>query len=139
MTGPSPSPGRGIAIAFALGAVAGVVGALLLPPLVRPHLPAALRGSDLLMSGVVVAKGTEGDRLLLTLATPQGTTLATFTKETAKIDLLVRVGDSLAVEVREYGPFVENPRIARVVSNGQVRTVPPARDTTPRAPIDSPS
>jgi hypothetical protein len=109
-----------VAIAFIIGAVTGIVGTILLPPLLRPYIPTALRGAEQVLDGVVVAKGTEGERLLITLSTPQGTTLATFTKETAKIDLLVREGDSLALAVREYGPFVENPRIARVVSSGAV-------------------
>jgi len=123
--------GRGVAIAFVLGAGAGILGAMVLPRLLGRYLPTALRGAEQMLDGVVVAKGTEGGRLLITLSTPEGTTLATFTKETAKIDLLVREGDSLAVAVRKYGPFVENPRIARVVSTGGARRPAPP-DTTGR-------
>lgn len=129
--------GRGVALAFVLGAVAGIVGAIVLPPL-RRYLPTALRGPEQVLNGVVVAKGAEGGRLLITLSTPEGTTLATFTKQTAKIDLLVREGDSLALAVRKYGPFVEDPRITRVVSTAGVpRTALP--DTTRRPSHGPPS
>lgn len=125
----APAEGRrggGVAMVFGLGIVAGIIGAIMLPPLLGRYLPTALRGPEQVLTGVVVAKGAEGGRLLITLSTPQGTTLATFTKETAKIDLLVRAGDSLALAVRKYGPFVENPRITRVVSTGGVpRTAAP--------------
>jgi hypothetical protein len=100
--------------------ITGAIAAIVLPPLLQPHLPAALRGAEQELNGVVIAKGVEGGRLLITLSTPQGTTLATFTEETAKIDLLVRTGDTLALRVNDYGPFIENPRIARVVSTGEV-------------------
>lgn len=127
MTAPAEGRrGRKVAIAFVVGAVVGMVGAIVLPPLLHRYLPSALRAPEQMLRGVVVAKGKEGGRLLITLATPQGTTLATFTEGTAKIDLLVQEGDSMALAVRKYGPFVENPRIARVVSAGVApRAAPP--------------
>lgn len=130
--------GRGVAIAFVLGAVAGILGAVALPPLLGRYLPAALRGPEQVLSGVVVAKGAEDGRLLITLSTPQGATLATFTKQTAKIDLLLREGDSLAVVVGKYGPFVENPRIARVVSSGSVPRKPAADTSAPSSKVPPP-
>ena len=58
----------------------------------------------------------EADRVLLTLPTDGGTVLATFTVDLAEIDLMIQQGDSVALEVEEYAPFVENPKIARVVT-----------------------
>jgi hypothetical protein len=122
--------GRAMGLAFLFGMIIGAVAALVLPPLLQPHLPAALRGGEQELSGVVIAKGMEGNRLLVTLSSPQGTTLATFTEDVSKIDLLVRPGDSLALRVDDYGPFIENPRIARVVSAGGAPREMPS-DTIP--------
>lgn len=134
-----PGRGRAAAVAFVIGVLGGVLGAVLLPRLLHPYLPAALRGEKQVLEGVVIAKGAEGGRLLITLSTSQGTMLATFTEETAKIDLLVRAGDTLSLGAREYSPFIENPRIVRVVSTGGVPRAVPADTVSsrPAAPADT--
>lgn len=98
-----------------IGIVLGVLGMVFLPGVAGPYLPAALRGGDAEVNGVVEAKSTSEDRLLLTVGSDAGATLVTFTKDIAEIDLLVGVGDSVLLSVDEYKPFIEDARIRRVM------------------------
>jgi len=97
-----------------IGVALGASGALLGPRLAGPYLPEAIRGKATILEGEVVRKQREGDRLLLTVVTAEGGILATFRKKVAEVDLLVERGDTLALALRGYEPFVEDPRIARV-------------------------
>lgn len=99
---------------FLLGLVAGVLGALFLPDLVRPYLPGAFRGEGQEVAGVVEAKSREPERLLLTIGGDAGAVLVTYTKQVPEIDLLVEPGDSVVLAVREYAPFIENQSLRRV-------------------------
>jgi hypothetical protein len=109
---------------FLLGLVAGVLGTLFLPGIVRPYLPGVLRGEGAEVSGIVEAKSREPERLLLTIGGDAGAVLVTFTKQVPEIDLLVEPGDSVVLAVREYAPFVENPSLRRVQKAGEFgRTV----------------
>jgi len=117
-----------VVISLLVGVVVGVLGALILPSIARPYLPRSLRGEDL--PGVVRAKQRDGDRLLLTVVTQTGTVLATYTEEVAGIDMLVQVGDSVALEVGEYEPFLMNPEIGRVLKGPEM----PAGTPMPVAP-----
>lgn len=101
------------------GLVLGVLGTVFLPDLVRPHLPPLLRGKATRVQGLVVGKGRDGDRLLLTVDTPQGAMLATFQKRVPEIDLLVASGDSVTLGVAAYRPFVEGPELLGVRKPGQ--------------------
>jgi len=107
------------------GVVIGVLAAVFLPDLARPYLPDALRGAEEQVAGVVEAKSTEGDRLLLTVGSEAGATLVTFRKDIAEIDLLVSVGDSVRLAVDEYAPFIEDARINRVMKPRDWRMAPP--------------
>ncbi|MGI9038047.1 MAG: hypothetical protein ACR2GQ_04205 [Gemmatimonadota bacterium] len=98
-----------------IGIVLGVLGMVFLPGVAGPYLPAALRGGGAEVNGVVEAKSTSEDRLLLTVGSDAGATLVTFTKDIAEIDLLVGVGDSVLLSVDEYKPFIEDARIRRVM------------------------
>lgn len=111
------------------GLVLGVLGTLFLPDLVRPYLPAVLRGKATRVQGLVVGKGRDGDRLLLTVDTPQGAMLATFQKRVPEIDLLVSSGDSVTLGVAAYRPFVEGPELLGVRKPGRASTRPAAADT----------
>lgn len=66
------------------------------------------------VKGVVVKKQRESARLLLTLSTPKGVLLATFTEKIDELDLLIAEGYATTIRLRAYSPFVENPVIERV-------------------------
>ncbi|HKK28562.1 MAG TPA: hypothetical protein VKB18_10800 [Gemmatimonadota bacterium] len=101
------------------GIVLGIAGTIFLPDLVRPHLPAALRGSGTRVRGLVVEKGRDGDKLLLTVDTPDGALLATFRRRVPEIELLVARGDSVTLGVSAYRPFVEGPELLGVRKPGE--------------------
>ncbi|HKK08026.1 MAG TPA: TOBE domain-containing protein [Gemmatimonadota bacterium] len=101
------------------GLVLGVLGTVFLPGLVRPYLPAALRGGATRVHGRVVEKGRDGERLLLTVDTPDGAMLATFHKRVPEIDLLVAPGDSVTLGVDAYRPFIEGPELLGVRKPGE--------------------
>lgn len=97
-----------------IGVAVGVAGTLLLPDLVRPHLPPALRLGEEEVAGLVVEKRKEGERLLLTVDTDRGASLVTFTRRVPEIDLLVAQGDSVTLGLGAYAPLVEDPTLAGV-------------------------
>lgn len=131
------------------GVVIGALGAVFLPDLAAPYLPGALRGDRVEVAGVVEAKSSEADRLLLTVGSEAGAMLATFRADLAEIDLLVSVGDSVILTVDGYAPFVDDARISRVMKQGDWRAgpagtpdagrgmEPPDTSGTPEAAIDT--
>lgn len=106
------------------GLVIGVLGAVFLPDLAGPYLPDALSGDQDQVAGVVEAKSTEGDRVLLTVGSEAGATLVTFRDDIAEIDLLVSVGDSVLLTVDDYAPFINDARISRVMKPRDWRVAP---------------
>ena len=98
-----------------IGVILGVLGTIFLPRLAGPYLPDGLRGEAVQVAGIVEAKSTAGERLLLTVASEAGATLVTFREDVAEIDLLVGVGDSVLLAVDEYAPFVDDADIRRVM------------------------
>jgi hypothetical protein len=102
------------ALLFLAGLVAGVLLATIGPPVVQPYLPAMLRGKVESVEGKVTRKQREDGRLLLTLVTPRGAILATFTKKVAEVDLLVAEGDTVTLGLRRLEPFVDDPVIQSV-------------------------
>jgi hypothetical protein len=100
---------------FVLGFFSAVVVNLVAPELLTPYtqkfIPAAQIES---VKGVVVKKERDASRLLMTLSTPKGVLLATFTQKIDEIDLLVAEGYATTIQLRTYSPFVENPVIERV-------------------------
>jgi hypothetical protein len=115
---------------FVLGVVAGLFIAIVGPRVLRPYLSAGAEPERRELEGVVRAKHSDQDRVLLTIPTAEGTLLATFTENVAEIDLLVVQGDSIALGLAAYEPFVTNPPIARVGTKGWA----PAADTVGMAP-----
>ena len=100
---------------FLVGIAVGIGGTMVAPDMVGPYLPAALRvNKTVTVEGEVIRKVREGDHLLLTVQTTQGTVLATFRKKVAEIELLVQQGDTLTLTVSRYEPFVSDPAIERV-------------------------
>jgi hypothetical protein len=103
------------ALLFLVGLVTGAVLATIGPPVVQPYLPAMLRGKVESVEGKVTRKQREDGRLLLTLVTPRGAILATFTKKVAEVDLLVAEGDTVTLGLRRLEPFVDDPVIQSVM------------------------
>ena len=98
-----------------IGIALGVVGTIFGPDVAGPYLPETFRGKKTeTIDGEVVRKLREGDRLLLTVQTSQGSFLVTFKKKVAEIDLLVQQGDTVTLALSRYEPFVEEPAILRV-------------------------
>lgn len=115
---------------FLLGIAVGAAGAIWLPDLVGPRLPAGLGGGGEVVEGPVLAKKREDQRLLLTVDTGKGAMLASFTARVPEIDLLVGEGDTVSLGVSRYRPFVEDPSFEGVrkvpVPAGARRDLPPA-------------
>lgn len=103
-----------VALSLVLGLALGVAGTILGPRLAGPYLPEWIRGKAERIEGTVIRKQWEKDRLLLSVESPQGAILATFTERVAEVDLLVDRGDTLTLVVARYEPFVQDPEIARV-------------------------
>ena len=118
-----------------LGIILGVIGALLWPRFVTPHLPAGLAPSMEAVDGVVLRKAREDERLLLTIETAQGAALATFTEKVPEIDILVDEGDAVTLALPAYEPFVENPAIRGVRKGaGAVAAEPPPSEEPAESP-----
>ena len=110
---------KGGGLAWLLGGiVVGVLGTVFLPRLADPYMPAALRGAQQEVAGIVEAKSAKEDRLLLTIGSEAGAMLITYSRNVAEIDLLIDVGDSVVLVVDEYAPFVDDAKIRRVMKRG---------------------
>lgn len=106
--------GRRGLLAFLLGVALGAAVALFAPRFLGPYLPASIAGGGETVEGEVLGKRLEGERLLLTVETPRGAVLATFRDRVAEIDLLVEEGDSVALGLGRYRPFVDDPDVEGV-------------------------
>jgi hypothetical protein len=115
-------------VPFLIGAVLGVLGTIYLPGYVRPYLPEFFVKKDTIVTGTVAAKQRNDNTLLLTVDTPRGAVLITITKKVDEIDLLIGEKNTIDFALKEYSPFVENPRITRVV-----KEEPLAKPETPKA------
>lgn len=108
------------AVVFLVGLAVGVAAAVGGPRVAGPYLPEMFRDRREVVEGAVARKLREPERLLLTVVTPRGAILATFTERVSEVDLLVAEGDELTLDLRRFEPFVENPVIQ------SVRKHPPA-------------
>lgn len=117
-----------IPVALLVGIALGVAGTIAAPRTLGPYLPAALQGKTELVAGKVLRKLPEGDRLLVTVLTPHGAILATFTRRATEINLLVSEGDTLTLALARYEPFLTDPVIRGV------RKLEPAGASGPPAP-----
>ena len=105
---------QGAILTFAAGIALGAGGTIYGPELVAPYLPEVLQRKFPNLEGTVVAEKREGDRLLLTIHTQEGSILATFKEKVAETELLISEGDLITLVLRQYKPFVEDPAIGRV-------------------------
>lgn len=126
---------KGKLLTFVLGIVLGAVVASLWPRFVTPRLPAGLRSSAAAVEGTVIRKQRDGERLLLTIDTPEGAALATFTEKVPEIDLLVEEADVVTLGLGGYEPFLENPTIRGVV---KVEVAPESASPPPAEQILAP-
>ncbi len=101
----------GFILGFFSAMILDLVAPELLEPYTRQFIPATQIES---VSGKVVKKDREPTRLLMTLSTPKGVLLATFTQKIEELDLLIAEGYTTTIRLRTYSPFVENPVIERV-------------------------
>lgn len=132
---------RNLMMVFFVGLGLGVVGGVLAPRLLAPHLPTAGLSGDGegAVRGVVTAKSKKADRLLVTVVGAEGAVLVTFEEKIEEIDLLVEEGDTLALDLGGYKPFVSDPTIRAVMKPKAGKAAGPGAapdtamaDTTPR-------
>jgi hypothetical protein len=88
-------------VTLLVGAGLGAAGTVYLPPMVDPYLPAQLRIRARVVEGQVVNKQREPNRLLVKIQTETGVILATYS-------------DTIALELRNDEPVVDDPHIERV-------------------------
>jgi hypothetical protein len=106
--------GWGVVLVFVVGIAVGAAGAVYGPRWAEPYLPEGLRAKVELVEGEIVRKQREGERLLLTVVTPEGALLASFKTRVTEITLLADEGDRVTLALPRYVPFVEDPVIRGV-------------------------
>lgn len=109
---------------FLAGLVLGIVAAIFVPALVRPYIPEWITGKTIVVKGTVAAKQKKENVLLLTVDTPEGVLLATFKKKVDEINLLINEHDSIEFTLPKYMPFIDDPKIIRVVKEQQAAPEP---------------
>ncbi len=119
-------------VPFVFGVILGVLCMIYLPKYVRPYLPESIVGKEIMVKGTVAAKEKIGDALLLTVSTPEGALLATFKMKANEVDLLVNEKDEIQFYLPKYMPFIDDPKIIRVVKEQQAV---PTLAETPAAPV----
>jgi hypothetical protein len=115
-----------IATPLLIGLVLGVLAAVYLPGVVRPYLPEWVTGKTIVVKGTVAAKQKKEKVLLLTVETPEGVLLATFKRKVDEINLLVNEKDAIEFTLPKYMPFIDDPKIIRVVKEQQAVPEPAA-------------
>jgi len=112
-------------VPFVLGLILGILGTIFLPNYVRPYIPEWLTGKPVVVvKGTVAAKQKKVDALLLTVETPDGVLLATFKKKVDEINLLINEKDAIEFTLPKYMPFIDDPKIIRVVKEQQPAPAP---------------
>jgi hypothetical protein len=117
-------------VPFVIGLMLGILGTIFLPNYVRPYIPQWVIGKAVVVKGTVTAKQKKDSALLLTVDTPEGVLLATFTRKVDEINLLVNEKDTLEFTLPKYMPFIDNPKIMRVVKE-QPKAPEPAPEAKP--------
>ncbi len=107
-------------ISLIIGIIIGISVTIIEPDFIKPYFSVFSIGKLDSIEGKVIMKILEQDKLLLTVHTPQGATLATFNKKVSEIDLLVEKGDSVTLSLRKYKPFIKNPIIKSVKKGEQI-------------------
>jgi hypothetical protein len=109
---------------FVFGLILGILCTIYLPRYVQPYLPEFIAGNETVLKGTVIVKEKKGDTLLLTVSTPEGALLATFKHKTNEIDRLIKEKDEVQFTLPNYVPFIDDPKIVRVVKEQQTGTPP---------------
>ena len=109
---------------FLFGLVLGIVGTIFLPNYVRPYIPQWVMGPAVVVKGTVAAKQKKENVLLLTVDTPEGMLLATFTRKVDEINLLISEKDAIEFTLPKYMPFIDDPKIIRVAKEQQAAPAP---------------
>jgi hypothetical protein len=112
------------AVPFIFGLVLGILGMVFLPNYVRPYIPEWITGKTIVVKGTVAAKQKKENVLLLTVDTPEGVLLATFKKKVDEINLLINEKDVIEFTLPKYMPFIDDPKIIRVVKEQQAAPEP---------------
>jgi len=122
-------------VPFVIGIILGILCMIYLPKYVQPYLPESMVGKETVVKGTVAAKEKKGNALLLTVNTPEGALLATFKMKADEVDLLVNEKDEIQFSLPKYMPFIDDPKIIRVVKEQQA--VPTLAETpaTPVGPV----
>ncbi len=123
-----------LSFTFLTGFVLGVGAATRGPALVAPYLPKSISGQSERIEGEVLRKQREANRLLLKVATAQGTMLVTFTQKVAELDLLLEPGDMVALITTGYATFVDDPTVERVQRQGGAGVAPSPPPVSPSGP-----
>ncbi len=116
---------------FVFGLILGILCTIYLPKYVRPYLPESMMGKETEVKGTVAAKEKKGDALLLTVNTPEGALLATFKKKADEVNLLINEKDEIQFILPKYMPFINDPKIIRVVKEQQAVPAPAEAPTSP--------
>jgi hypothetical protein len=111
-------------VPFVFGLALGILCTIYLPKYVRPYLPELLVGKETVVKGTVAAKEKKGDVLLLTVNTPEGALLATFGKKAEEVNLLINEKDDVDFILPKYMPFIDDPKIIRVLKVQQAVPAP---------------
>ena len=115
---------------FLFGLVLGILGAIFLPNYARPYIPQWVMGKTIVVKGTVAAKQKKEKAVLLTVHTPEGVLLATFNRKVDEINLLINEKDTIEFTLPKYMPFIDDPKIIRVVKEQQATPEP--------APVEKP-
>lgn len=119
-------------VPFVFGLALGILGTIFLPGYVRPYIPQWVTGKAIVVKGTVAAKQKKEHALLLTVDTPDGVLLATFKKKVDEINLLINEKDTIEFTLPKYMPFIDDPKIIRVVKEQQAAPEPPAPEARPK-------
>ncbi len=111
-------------VPFVFGLALGILGMIFLPKYVRPYIPEWAAGKAIVVKGTVAAKQKKENVLLLTVDTPEGALLATFKKKVDEINLLINEKDVIEFTLPKYLPFIDDPKIIRVVKEKQASPEP---------------
>jgi hypothetical protein len=121
-------------IPFIFGLILGILCTIYLPKYVKPYFPEFMTAKETVVKGTVIVKEKKGNTLLLTVSTPEGALLATFKNKANEVNLLVNEKDDIQFSLPKYVPFVEDPKIIRVVKEQQ--SVPAPAETPAVSPVN---
>ncbi len=100
----------------------------------QPYYPEFMKGKEYVVKGTVAMKEKKGNALLLTVSTPEGVLLATFKNKVDEVNLLVNEKDDIQFSLPKYMPFVDDPKIIRVVKEQQ--SVPAPAEAPAASPVN---